>query len=294
MVKRVLTLQDLGPEGAWLLMQQANGIPDALEKSSFMAGRTALLLFKEESLADRLCVTAAVRQMGGQVVYVGAGDWVQDLSRCPVEISPIYDYYVDCTYVLGIDAASTQRSEKYLTRIPTLNLGNAEACPARVLADLACMLRFTHGDLSKAQVAWLGAPNGVLYSLLEAAAYFPFSLRIALPRKAAINHYMIEQVRKSGAKVELVETKEDALKHCNFMCIGDNGGVCNTEDWNVDGALLEHAPDAYMLLCSQTMRNSLPVQPEILEGPRTLLLLQAENRLRVHKRLLHWVLGEEA
>ncbi|MDD2966687.1 MAG: ornithine carbamoyltransferase [Desulfovibrionaceae bacterium] len=293
MVKRVLTLQDLGPEGAWLLMQQANGIPDALAKSSFMDGRTALLMFKKESLAERLCVTAAVRQMSGQVVYVGRGDWVEDLSRCPVELSPIYDYYVDCTYIMGIDAASTQRSEKYLTRIPTINLGNAEACPPRALADLACMLRFTNGDLSKAQVAWLGAPNGTLYSLLEAAAYFPFSLRIALPRKAAINHYMVEQARKEGAKVRIVESKEEALEHCNFICVGDNNGVCSAEDWRIDGALLERAPEAYMLLCSHVVRDSLPVLPEILEGPRTLLLLQAENRLRVHKRLLHWVLEDE-
>ena len=62
MPRHVLTLNDLGEEGSWLLVQQARGIPDAKGRTDFMTERTAVLLFAQDSFAERLCVSAALRQ----------------------------------------------------------------------------------------------------------------------------------------------------------------------------------------------------------------------------------------
>ena len=55
MARHVLSLQDLGESGSWLLVQQARGIPDARSHTDFMTERMAMLLFAQESLPERLC-----------------------------------------------------------------------------------------------------------------------------------------------------------------------------------------------------------------------------------------------
>ena len=108
MPRHVLTLNDLGEEGSWLLVQQARGIPDAKSRTDFMTERTAVLLFAQDSFAERLCVSAAVRQMGGSLVFQGAtGGWKSEVERYQRQMLAVIDYFVDCMYVYGIPGLAT-------------------------------------------------------------------------------------------------------------------------------------------------------------------------------------------
>ena len=197
MPRHVLTLNDLGEEGSWLLVQQARGIPDAKSRTDFMTERTAVLLFAQDSFAERLCVSAAVRQMGGSLVFQGAtGGWKSEVERYQRQMLAVIDYFVDCMYVYGIPGLATS-VDRDLVQFPIINAGSPDAHPAHVLADVACMLRYTRDDLKKARV------------------------------------------------------------------------------------LLGTSP-----------MQAIEVASDILASPASLLLLQSENRLRVHKRLLHWVFLE--
>ena len=181
MPRHVLTLNDLGEEGSWLLVQQARGIPDAKGRTDFMTERTAVLLFAQDSFAERLCVSAAVRQMGGSIVFQGAtGGWKSEVERYQRQMLAVIDYFVDCMYVYGIPGLAT-KVDRDLVQFPIINAGSPDAHPAHVLADVACMLRYTRDDLKKARVGWLGCTNGTLFSLIEGLRYFPFSLQVALP-----------------------------------------------------------------------------------------------------------------
>lgn len=109
MPRHVLTLNDLGEEGSWLLVQQARGIPDAKGRTDFMTERTAVLLFAQDSFAERLCVSAAVRQMGGSIVFQGAtGGWKSEVERYQRQMLAVIDYFVDCMYVYGIPGLATK------------------------------------------------------------------------------------------------------------------------------------------------------------------------------------------
>ena len=160
MPRHVLTLNDLGEEGSWLLVQQARGIPDAKSRTDFMTERTAVLLFAQDSFAERLCVSAAVRQMGGSLVFQGAtGGWKSEVERYQRQMLAVIDYFVDCMYVYGIPGLATS-VDRDLVQFPIINAGSPDAHPAHVLADVACMLRYTRDDLTKARVGWLGCTNG--------------------------------------------------------------------------------------------------------------------------------------
>ena len=294
MARYFMNLSDLGEETAWLLVQQARGIPDAKAPTDFMAERTAALFFSQEAFLERLCVTAAVRQMGGSVVYQGVGPWRESLAgRYQRELLCQFGYFVDCMYLYGLPASSWADAPWDVITFPLVNAGSPDGHPVHVLADVACMLRFSRDSLDGVTIGWVGCDNGALYSLVEGLRFFPYRLRVALPpridptplRQAATFH---------GVTLDFASSPEEAVEGADFVFAGCRGDLDQEEEphWRISGALMSRAaPKARLLLGSAPM-NTLPVEKSVLCGPASLLLLQAENRLRVHKRVLHWLFNE--
>lgn len=290
MARNVLTIRELGSETCWLLVQQAIGIPDAKLQSDFMSEKVALLAFARHSLPERLCVTAAVRQMGGTTIFEGsaAGDWHQEVSTFQEHLMPIFGYYLDCLYTYALPVTSWNIAEADV-HFPIINAGSPDAHPAHALADIACMLRISR-SLEGVTAAWVGCANGTLHSLIEATAWFPFALRVAVPRQFDISGLEAKAAR-IGSPVTFVETPEEAVKDVNFVFAGYRGQLGTTEQaaWGITPELMARAlPDARLLLCASPVR-AIPVAPAVLSSRASLLVRQAEYRLRVHKRLLHWV-----
>ena len=103
MARHILNIKSLGEKASWLLVQQALGMPEPKLQTDFMAQRVALLMFSQHSLPERLCVSAAVRQMGGNVVYEGSrGSWRNEMNDYQEQLLPVFSYYIDCMYMYGM------------------------------------------------------------------------------------------------------------------------------------------------------------------------------------------------
>ena len=289
MARNVLTIRELGSETCWLLVQQAIGIPDAKLQSDFMSEKVALLAFARHSLPERLCVTAAVRQMGGTTIFEGSpsGAWHQEVSDFQKHLMPIFGYYLDCLYTYALPVTTWKVSEVD-SHFPIINAGSPEAHPAHALADIACMLRIAR-DLQGVTAAWVGCANGTLHSLIEATAWFPFALRVAVPKQFDISGLEAKAAR-IGSPVTFVESSEEAVKDVNFVFAGYRGELdaLQQAEWAITPELMARAlPEARLLLCASPVR-AIPGSPAVLSSTASLLVRQAEYRLRVHKRILHW------
>ena len=216
MARYFMSLSDLGEETAWLLVQQARGIPDAKAPTDFMAERTAALFFCEEAFIERLCVTAAVRQMGGSVVYQGIGSWRQDLEgNYQRELLCQFGYFVDCLYLYGLPASSWATPQWDIITFPVVNAGSPDGHPVHVLADVACMLRYSRNSLKDVTIGWAGCDNGALYSLVEGLRFFPYHLRVALP--PLLDRTRLQQAADyHGVHIDFVSTPEEAVEGVDF------------------------------------------------------------------------------
>lgn len=290
MGKNVLTIRTLGEDNCWLLVQQAMGMPDAKTQSDFMKDKVALLMFTMQSLPERLCVTAAVRQMSGTTIYEGdpSGNWRQEVTSFQEHMLPIFGYYLDCLYLYGFPVTNWAIHDEELS-FPVINAGSPDAHPAHVLADLACMLKATPGR-SMLNAAWIGCINGTLHSLIEATRWFPIMLRIALPPH--IDASMLkDRAAEINTSITFTNDVKEAVKEADYIFAGCRGGLNEQElsAWTIDGRLMGQAkPDAHLLLSASPLR-AIPVDPQILSGKYSMLLRQAEYRLRIHKRILHLV-----
>lgn len=291
MARYLLDLEDLGYETSWLLIQQVIGMPDSRMQSDFLTSKVALLLFFRPSLPERLCITAAVRQMSGTTVYQGNPDegWGNELQNFQEDLMPIMGYYLDIIYCYGMPLEKLGRNAS-TNQVPLINAGSPEAHPAHALADIACMLKYSK-SLQGQKTAWIGCPNGTLYCLMQTASWFNFSLKISMPEnmdsKAIKKH-----AAGIDADISFTPSPEEAVRDANFIYAGWKGDLSpeQLQIWKISPHLMRLAQkDVHLLLCASPMR-AITISPEVLQNKVSILTRQAEYRLRLHKRILHWIL----
>lgn len=298
MARNALTIRGLGEKVCWTLVQQAMGIQDAKMNSDFMENRVALLLFKRNSLPERLCTTAAVRQMGGTTVYQGSrdADWEAEVNSFQTHLFPILGYFLDCLYVYGFQFIDEQKvGEHRITDnidFPLINAGSPMAHPAHALADIACMLRVAR-NLEGVKAAWIGRSNGTLHSLIECTVWFPFTLAISMPPDEDASELRLQAARFKS-RVFFVDSPEEAVRDARFIYAGRKSEDATQEKWAITPGLMKKADMEARLLLSATPIRAIHVAPEILESKASLLVRQAQYRLCVHKRILHWVFEKVA
>lgn len=289
--RAITTLRAMGQNLAWTLLQQARGIPEAKGMDDFLEDKTFVLLFARHDLSERLCVTAAIRQMSGHTVYMGPEDsWEEAISQFPTALLGSISYYMDGVVTHGLSLARVNPGPE--VDFPILNCGGKDSHPAHALADIACIMRHCGDDLREVNLAWVGVPSGTLFSLIDATTYFPFTLRVAVPQ--VVPSGPVEAYASAyGNNVTFYETTAEAVKGCQFVMAGNSGKGLLTFDeigqWKLTAEDMSHAlPGAKVLIGTNPM-SCITVDPDVLSSKTSLLLMQAEYRLRVYKRMLHWL-----
>lgn len=289
MVRHIVTLRELGRDASWTIVQQALGMPDPTMQTDFMTERVALLMFAKPSMPERLCVSAAMRQMGGAVIYEGSmGLWHAEVHEFQDQLVPIFSSFIDCMYIYGLPVGKADRPHGKLD-FPVINAGSPDAHPAHALADIACMLRYSR-HLENVTCAFIGCINGTMLSLLEASAWFPFRLHVALPPSEDTTPVR-RLMERLDTNITLFDNPEDAVVGANYIMAGFRGKLTPDEQqqWHLTPALLARADTKVRVMLSASPVRAINVDRNILTGSTSLLQQQAEHRLRVHKRMLHWV-----
>ena len=127
---------------------------------------------------------------------------------------------------------------------------------------------------------------------MEATMFFPFAMQIALPDmyrnpiyETLASDYMSD--------ITFFETPKEAVKNCQFVFAGNSGrGMLSLEQinrWSLTREIMSHAEDNAHVLLGTAPMKAIPIENEVIGSKNALLLLQAENRLRVYKRMLHWL-----
>lgn len=287
MQKNIIAIRQMGETLCWTLVHQAMGIPDIKMVSDFMENKVGLLLFAKTSLPERLCATAAVRQMGGTTIYVDSSnpsEWQSRESRFQNHLLPIFGYYFDCLYLYGIDL-SPENIESANFDFPVINAGGGFSHPIHALADIACMLKLARGQKEIISTGWIGDANGTLYSLVEASAWFPFSIKIFMPDDKG-REAIEKRVQELNVPVKFMKTPEDAARDCHFIYAGKRD---ESDKQQITPALFQNAcPNAKLLLSASPIR-AITVEESLFNDGKMCLTLQAQYRLAIHKRLLHWL-----
>jgi ornithine carbamoyltransferase len=268
-----------------------------------LAGRTIAMLFQRPSLRTRVTFEAGMNQLGGHAIYLtedvvmGARESVRDVAR---NLERLVDAIVARTgpHEVVVELAAQ-------ASIPIINGLTLREHPCQALADVFT-LRERFGRLDGLVLAFVGDGNNVYHSLALLGASLGMEVRLAHPPGYAPNPAIVERARElaAGGGGQLAFSNEplEAVRGAAVIytdawtSMGQEAEAEERRDafarYRVDAALFEAAgPDAVVMHCLPAHRGE-EITSEVMDGPRSIIWEQSENRLHLQKALLVEVLGD--
>lgn len=301
MKKDLTSITDLSREQFLDLLARARELKRtvAQKRNLGMAeGRVAALIFEKPSLRTRVTFEVAMRQLGGYSVYLGPQEVGLGVRETVPDVARNLSRWVDCIIARVFEHEKVTGLAEYSTR-PVINALSDLEHPCQILADFLTIEEH-HGRLEGVVLAWTGDGNNVCNSLLLACGLLGVGIRVATPRGFEPPLQITDKAQgyasKSGAEITLTHDPVEAVKGVHFVYT-DTWASMGQEDqaeqrrkifrpYQVNGELLKVAgPDAKVMHCLPAHRGE-EITDEVLDGARSVVLDQAENRLHVQRALL--------
>jgi len=273
---------------------------DRTPKTRPLAGKTLAMLFDKPSLRTRVSFEVGMRQLGGDVVLLSQRDTQLSRGETMADTARVLSRYVDAIMMRTTSRKNLEEMAAHAT-VPVINGLTDDSHPCQIMAD---MLTFEEhrGPVKGKVIAWSGDGNNVAASWIHAAVKFGFELRLACPNELQPPKHLIDWARAQGGKVVLTDDPYAAVKDADcvvtdaWLSMGDEnkGETTNRHNllapYRVDDRLMDAArKDAIFMHCLPAHRGE-EVTAAVIDGPRSVVWDEAENRLHAQKAILAWCL----
>ncbi|MEM1332064.1 MAG: ornithine carbamoyltransferase [Actinomycetota bacterium] len=306
-MRHLVDIVDFDPDEIAQILELARRSPESL--GAPLAGTGAALVFEKPSNRTRHSMEIAVVQLGGHPVYT-RGEEVGFDTREPVEdigrvmagyheviAARVFDHAVVTRLVRAVDDAAAA-GEPTAT---VINMLSDRSHPLQGLADALTMQEML-GDLRGRIVAYVGDWNNVARSLAEVSLLLGASVRIAAPHGYGADEAELERLAAIGdGRVEQTTRPADAVVGAHavhtdtWVSMGQEDDTDERrrqfEGFTVDDAMMSAAAtDAVFMHCLPAYRG-LEVSADVIDGPRSVVIRQAHNRLHSARGALAFCCG---
>lgn len=268
------------------------GKPDA---DAPLNGRTLAMIFEKNSTRTRFSFDAAIRQLGGDSVIATANDMQLGRGETVEDTARVLSRMVDAVMIRANRHEDIERFAQ-AADVPVINGLSDRGHPCQVLADILTIEEH-RGPIAGKTLAWIGDGNNMCASFLHVAPKLGFTLKIACP---AQYHPDLLDLQRGGGAGELLHDAKAAVAGADvvmtdtWVSMGDSDHderIAAFEPFQVDDALMDLAKtDVVFLHCLPAHRGE-EVTDEVLDGPRSLVWDEAENRIHAQKAILAWCFG---
>ncbi|MCX5799785.1 MAG: ornithine carbamoyltransferase [Candidatus Eisenbacteria bacterium] len=265
-----------------------------------LAGRILALLFHKPSLRTRVSFEAGMHMLGGTTIYLTDQEIGVGHRESIGDVAKVLSRYVDGIMIRTFDHSLVVDLAREAS-IPVINGLTDLLHPCQVLADL--FTAFEKGkDLDSMCVAFLGDGNNVCNSWLNASTRFHFSLRVCVPKgyEPSAEIMKVAQSEARG-KIELLRNPVEAARGADVIytdvwaSMGQEKEAAKKKrdfsGFTVNDKVVSAAkPDCLVMHCLPAHRGE-EITDEVIDGPRSVVFDEAENRLHVQKAILLKLLG---
>lgn len=306
--RHFLDLSDLSGTALRDLLDQAHarkaaraGMPKgAVDDDAPLHGYALAMIFEKPSTRTRLSFDMGMRQLGGETVILNQTDMQLGRGESIADTAQVISRFADIA-MLRTGPHETLNELAANASIPVINGLTAYSHPCQIIADLMTFEEHK-GPLRGQKLAWLGDGNNVALSFVHAAALLDFELALATPENYSIAADEIEAARRNGAKISVHDHAADAAQ--NAAALVTDCWVSMSDDpqeaqaraeafqpYQVTQALMDLGDDPIFLHCLPAYRDS-EVTSEVIDGPRSVIFDEAENRAHAQKAVLLHCLGK--
>ena len=297
-----LTLAEFTPEEARLVLDEALKLK-GLQRSRIpfrpLRGRTLAMVFQKPSNRTRVSFEVGMYQLGGHALHLLPQEIQIGKRETPSDTGRVLARYIDAIMVRTFDHAEVEELAG-AAEVPVINGLTDQHHPCQALADLLT-IREEFGGLEEVEISYIGDGNNVAHSLALACALTGARLTIAHPEGHAPDPGVVDLAASLGAAPTLTRDPREAAVGARVLYTDVWASMGQEEEaeerkqrfapYRVNEELMALAvDDAIFLHCLPAHRGE-EVTAGVIDGPRSRILDQAENRLHAQKALLYLLLG---
>ncbi|MCX8191582.1 MAG: ornithine carbamoyltransferase [Nitrososphaerales archaeon] len=307
--KDVLTLMELSTQE----IEQILNLADRLKRETsqgiyrpLLANRTLCMIFQKPSTRTRVSFEAGMFELGGYTITLTSSEMQLSRGETIEDTARTLSRYVDILAARVFDHNDIVRLAKAAT-IPVINALSDKWHPCQILGDLQT-IREVKGRLKGLKLAWVGDGNNVCNTLLIGCAKMGIDMVVAHPpgygplKEALDEAYRCAE--ESGAKISVTEDPKVAVKDADIVATDTFVSMGKDDEreermkvflphYQVNAKLMSLAkPDAVFMHCLPAKRGE-EVTDDVIDGPRSIVWEEAENRKHTEKALLCLLLLDE-
>ncbi len=300
--KDLLSISDLSSEDiGWL-------ISDAIDMKakgwiSLLSGKTLAIMFEKPSLRTRVSFELAMRQLGGQTIYLSPAEVGLGERESVLDVARVLSRYVDAIAIRTFSHQTLETLASY-SSVPVINALSDLEHPCQALADLLTIYE-KKGELNGLTLAFVGDGNNVAHSLMLAASLMGMNFRIAYPAGYAVQdrifHMAKDYATDSGAEIFCTDEPRLAISGADVVytdvwtSMGQEAEAQQRRQvfagYQINSELLSSAKEDAILMHPLPAHRGEEVAEGILDNHKSVVFDQAENRLHLQKALLAGMLG---
>ncbi len=265
-----------------------------------LLGRTLAMIFEKPSTRTRISFEVAMTELGGSAIYLDAKSMQMGRGETIADTAKVLGRYLDGIMIRASKHETLLEMAKH-SKIPVINGLTDISHPCQILADIMTFEEKL-GDIENKTIAWVGDGNNMANSWIHASKIFNFKLRLACPSVRMPDENIINWAKDNGTDIEIMNDPIEACKDSNailtdtWVSMGDENTVNPEKIFNNfqvnDKLFAVAADDAIFMHCLPAHRGQ-EVTSEIIDGPRSVVWDEAENRLHIQKAILSWAIADK-
>jgi ornithine carbamoyltransferase len=282
------------------LLQLATRLKSELKNGMehpYLRGRTLAMIFQKPSLRTRLTFETGMAQLGGHAIYLAPDDIGIGERESVKDVARNLSRWVDLIMIRTFSHATCVELARE-AKVPVINGLTDLLHPCQLMGDLQTLSEHC-GDLRRVRIAFVGDGFNLAQTWIEAATLLHFELRLACPAGYEPDQNFVARLEREPGCFLTTDPLE-AIKDASVVYTDTWTSMGQEEEavkrrrdfqkFQVNRNLLQNArPDAIVMHCLPAHRGE-EITDEVLDGPQSVVLEQAENRLHAQKAIMLWLL----
>ena len=267
------------------------------QSKSPLKNKTLAMIFQKPSTRTRVSFETGMYQLGGHALNLAPNDMQLSRGETLADTAKTLSGYVDVVMARVFEHATLETLAENST-IPIINGLSDSFHPCQILADLMT-IKEKKKKFDGLKISWIGDGNNVCNSLIYGCSKVGIDISVATPKEFQPLSNVIKNSKKS-INVEITNEPEKAVKNSDVVMTDTFSSIHNKDPkrikkflpkYQVNESLMKKAKkDAIFMHCLPAKRGE-EVTESVIDGPRSVVWDEAENRLHSQKALLLAILG---
>lgn len=256
------------------------------------------MIFEKQSTRTRVSLETAIEQLGGHAIYLNPNDMQVGRGETVADTARVLSGFVDFISYRAYSSENVIELAKNAS-VPVINALDNKEHPVQIVADFMTM-KEKFGKLKGLKLAYVGDGNNMANSLIAGASILGVDVSVGAPQEHKPDSSIVKRAKdlakKTGSRVEIMDDPMEAAENADavytdvWVSMGEEAEKKEKErqfsGFQVNDSLMSKAKKSAIFMHCLPAHRGLEVSASVIDGPRSIVFQQAENRLHTAKAIL--------